>query len=186
MAGYLICDRCDGYYELRDGERPEDFDRCQCGGKLEYAEEFTKKPSARRVIGAINARRIGGVLIGAAVMAASFYISSPDPYQSSFAYYHSISFYLWGAGGLVAALVAGGNIRSAVANGFYAAAISGALVILLYYYIAHSSYFGLSSADNLALLGALGLVYILVPGVFAMVGGLITGVGRMILLKITK
>jgi hypothetical protein len=34
--GYLICKDCGGYYELRPDERPEDFEECQCGGKLQY------------------------------------------------------------------------------------------------------------------------------------------------------
>ncbi|NYB52064.1 MAG: thioredoxin family protein [Methanobacteriaceae archaeon] len=34
---YLICDHCNGYYELKNGESPEDFDlKCECGGRLEY------------------------------------------------------------------------------------------------------------------------------------------------------
>ena len=33
---YLICDKCNGYYKLQPGEKPEDFEQCQCGGKLEY------------------------------------------------------------------------------------------------------------------------------------------------------
>ena len=28
--------KCGGYYELQPGEHPEDFDRCDCGGKLRY------------------------------------------------------------------------------------------------------------------------------------------------------
>ena len=35
--GYLICDKCGGYYELQPGESPDDFtDECGCGGNLEY------------------------------------------------------------------------------------------------------------------------------------------------------
>lgn len=34
--GYLICKDCGGYYELQPGENPEDFEECQCGGKLQY------------------------------------------------------------------------------------------------------------------------------------------------------
>ena len=35
--GYLICDKCGGYYELQPGESPEDFDlTCNCGGELKY------------------------------------------------------------------------------------------------------------------------------------------------------
>jgi len=34
--GYLLCDHCFGFYHLQLGESPEDFDTCQCGGKLKY------------------------------------------------------------------------------------------------------------------------------------------------------
>ncbi|HEX7467539.1 MAG TPA: hypothetical protein VF324_02980 [Methanobacterium sp.] len=33
---YLVCENCRGYYELQKGESVEDFDACQCGGKLRY------------------------------------------------------------------------------------------------------------------------------------------------------
>jgi predicted nucleic acid-binding Zn ribbon protein len=33
--GYLICDKCEGYYELKPDENADDFsDVCECGGKL--------------------------------------------------------------------------------------------------------------------------------------------------------
>lgn len=36
--GYLICDKCGGYYELQPGEAPENFsDQCECGGKLKFS-----------------------------------------------------------------------------------------------------------------------------------------------------
>lgn len=39
--GFLICDKCEGYYELSPGESPEDFsDRCECGGHLKYVEKL--------------------------------------------------------------------------------------------------------------------------------------------------
>jgi hypothetical protein len=44
--GYLVCDKCEGYYELQQGEYAEDFtDRCDCGGKLRFVEtlEGTEK-----------------------------------------------------------------------------------------------------------------------------------------------
>ncbi|HOI39522.1 MAG TPA: zinc ribbon domain-containing protein [Methanobacterium sp.] len=37
--GFLICDNCGGYYELQEGERPEDFQSCECGGNLKYVEK---------------------------------------------------------------------------------------------------------------------------------------------------
>ena len=37
--GYLICEKCKRYYQLKTGESPEDFtDECECGGKLQYSE----------------------------------------------------------------------------------------------------------------------------------------------------
>lgn len=34
--GYLVCTFCRGYYELQEGESPDDFDKCECGHVLEY------------------------------------------------------------------------------------------------------------------------------------------------------
>ena len=41
--GYLICKKCGGYYELQDGESPEDFSECECGGTLEYVNNVDFK-----------------------------------------------------------------------------------------------------------------------------------------------
>jgi hypothetical protein len=39
--GYLICDKCGGYYELQPGETPEDFsNECECGGELIYSDSL--------------------------------------------------------------------------------------------------------------------------------------------------
>ncbi len=38
--GYLLCESCAGYYELKSGESADDFVECQCGGKLFFS---TKK-----------------------------------------------------------------------------------------------------------------------------------------------
>lgn len=41
---YLVCDTCQGSYELQPGEKPDDFsDECECGGKLEYSGKNNKK-----------------------------------------------------------------------------------------------------------------------------------------------
>lgn len=37
--GVLVCNKCEGYYELKQGESPSDFDdHCECGGRLEYID----------------------------------------------------------------------------------------------------------------------------------------------------
>ena len=38
--GYLICNTCLGYYELQEGESPEDFDACHCYGTLVYCSSL--------------------------------------------------------------------------------------------------------------------------------------------------
>lgn len=53
---YLICQNCGGYYHLDDDESPDDFDRCQCGGKLIYSEYLEYKPrmSRKKFYGALS------------------------------------------------------------------------------------------------------------------------------------
>jgi uncharacterized membrane protein YeaQ/YmgE (transglycosylase-associated protein family) len=36
----LVCEKCGGYYKLKEGESPEDFISCQCGGNLNYVQNF--------------------------------------------------------------------------------------------------------------------------------------------------
>ncbi len=38
IGRYLICENCNGYYQLQEGESPSDFDLCECGGHLNYQE----------------------------------------------------------------------------------------------------------------------------------------------------
>lgn len=36
--GYLVCEKCGGYYELKEGEAIDDFEGCQCGGKFKFVK----------------------------------------------------------------------------------------------------------------------------------------------------
>ena len=38
--GFLYCKKCNGYYELQEGESIDDFDSCECGGKLIYVDKI--------------------------------------------------------------------------------------------------------------------------------------------------
>lgn len=46
--GYLVCNKCEGYYKLQDGESPDDFDRCQCGIQQKEHEEDNIKYNENR------------------------------------------------------------------------------------------------------------------------------------------
>ncbi|MBU4534239.1 MAG: hypothetical protein KKF16_00040 [Euryarchaeota archaeon] len=43
---YLVCEKCNGYYKLQPSESSENFDRCQCGGKLIYYENINEFENA--------------------------------------------------------------------------------------------------------------------------------------------
>lgn len=45
MGGYLVCEQCGGYYELQEGESPEDFEACECGGELKYTNSIHQQHS---------------------------------------------------------------------------------------------------------------------------------------------
>lgn len=44
---YLICERCNGHYELKKGESIEDFSSCSCGGDLRYVEDLDDNKSSK-------------------------------------------------------------------------------------------------------------------------------------------
>ncbi len=49
--GSLVCDTCQGSYELLDGEKPEDFSlECECGGNLRYIENSSKPKSLGLIV----------------------------------------------------------------------------------------------------------------------------------------
>ncbi|WP_414468886.1 DUF1616 domain-containing protein [Methanobacterium sp. ACI-7] len=35
---YIKCSNCNGYYQLKEGESLNDFEKCKCGGELEYVQ----------------------------------------------------------------------------------------------------------------------------------------------------
>jgi len=43
MSSYIVCEKCGGLYELKKGESLENFDSCECGGKLKVFEESNKE-----------------------------------------------------------------------------------------------------------------------------------------------
>ena len=41
QMGFLVCSGCKGYYKLKPGESPNDFDdHCECGGRLLYEDSI--------------------------------------------------------------------------------------------------------------------------------------------------
>ena len=42
--GYLVCNDCGGYYELKPEESPQDFVACECGWKLKHTKKLDTIP----------------------------------------------------------------------------------------------------------------------------------------------
>lgn len=40
---YLVCEQCGKYYELNEGKSSFSYDKCECGGKLTYANNLNGK-----------------------------------------------------------------------------------------------------------------------------------------------
>jgi len=57
--GYLVCNKCGGTYELQEGESADDFDKCECGGKLNYKESIVSTPVSPKEKDIINCPKCG-------------------------------------------------------------------------------------------------------------------------------
>lgn len=182
--GYLVCEKCGGYYSLKEGESPTDFAECRCGGKLVYMDSLDELGGVDESTSPAEGKikkitqpillRFYGVLVGALIMYIPYYIFSPDPHSSAFVlnyFYTSIA--IWGLGGLLAAFIAGGKIKDGFTNGFFTAFLSGLVVITLYYWFYNNQFTSPSNADNLAFFAALATVYILYPGIYSVTGGMV-------------
>ena len=43
ISNSIICEKCGGLYKLKEGESLEDFEACECGGKLKSVKDINKK-----------------------------------------------------------------------------------------------------------------------------------------------
>jgi len=46
---YLVCEKCNGYYELQEWESAEDFEECECGGRLVQVDSLNIPYNTERV-----------------------------------------------------------------------------------------------------------------------------------------
>ena len=91
---YLVCKKCNGYYEIKEGESPEDFAHCQCGGELKYIETLeelnyynlsrSNNDEGSKKASSINKTKLGliGTVMICLVVAGLFYSFSPSSVNS--------------------------------------------------------------------------------------------------------
>ncbi len=69
--GYLVCENCEGYYELQENESLQDFVSCECGGNLKYVENLSdyfyipEKPTTKRERSFLGLFKIKALFLGA-------------------------------------------------------------------------------------------------------------------------
>ena len=69
---YLVCDKCNGSYELQAGEKPEDYSpECECGGKLNYNRNISSSNKTSKLKNIII---VGSVSFVIAIFLASFIV----------------------------------------------------------------------------------------------------------------
>lgn len=172
--GYLKCDKCGGYYELKPGESLSDFEKCQCGGKLQYVEnkdykiedpvKTENKEDSLKI-------KVLGLGVGSIVMLVP-YMLFPG---SLYVFMNWISLAVWVIAGLIAVYVLNGNLRKGIKNGFVIAALSGIVAIFTLVLTVPAKTTGLSF--NLAydfgfFLGD-AILYIFTPAIFSIIGGIL-------------
>jgi hypothetical protein len=104
--GYLVCNNCEGYYELQEGENPEDFNlTCECGGKLQYKKSIKSDNSNWKID--LKALLVG--LIITYFLAIFSYIGGQ---------YYFLSYFAPAVGGFLTSYMAKGSKTKRVFNSF--------------------------------------------------------------------
>ena len=49
LLGYLNCEKCGGYYQLKEGEAIDDFEGCSCGGNFKFVKDIDKVNKAQEL-----------------------------------------------------------------------------------------------------------------------------------------
>lgn len=142
--GYLLCTECGGYYQLKNGETPEDYEECECGGKFEYkGPEISDKPAkSGKKFGDLFAvssiwRRV--IAVSSGVIIILVISTLLEGYLPCIVLLHShisglmILAYLFTLliAGFVTAFIAGENYKEGLINSAVAGLIGGILAFLL-------------------------------------------------------
>ena len=157
---------------MQYGESADDFSECQCGGQLKY-EDSVEKSRYHIGLSSETIIRIAAVLFGSVIMFSPYYFASPAPSSATFVLNNTSAYLLWLGGGATAAFIAGGRWINGASNGLYSGIISGLLVIFIFFYLMANNFNNPHLSDNVAFFAALSVIYVLIPGILGIVGGLV-------------
>lgn len=174
--GYLLCNECGGYYELKKGETPEDYEECECGGKLEYKgpEISAKSAKSGKEFGDLFAEssiwwRFIAIVVGAIIIFISGLLLHEQPFQLSLL----VSVLL---AGFVTGVIAGGSYQDGVFNSGGAGLLGGILIFLSNWYF---EYVKVSMSFMELVLVSVMIIY----GITGLFGGLIGIFARSFIIK---
>lgn len=175
---YLVCDTCEGHYILKEGENPEDFTMCECGGKL----QLSGKPHPKKSIQSYNVSKhldansvwikIIGILAGAIIIILIANLFKDELPCIVLLHNHVSGLFIITY--MITLLVAGfttgltgENYRDGIFNSAIAGLIGGVVAFLSGGYLAYDNvplYFMTSFVFNLMLMN---VILCLVGGAFA-------------------
>ena len=185
---HLVCEKCGGYYKLKEGESPEDFKACQCGGDLKYVQNFgshfdvetdpltklnicsnhdsnfIKEHSAKEII-----VRILAVITGILIVLMPQLLIFNENYALP----------LIVIGGLVSSIVVKNN--NGITNAAIVGLVAGLILLILRSNITFSSEISYFDVFTLEMIGSL-----LILTIFGVFGGLINIFMRFLILKYKK
>ncbi len=120
---YLVCNKCGSYYELQEGENPEEFNlTCECGGKLQYKKSIKSDNSNWEI-------DLKALLVGLTItyfLAVLSYISHQ---------YYFLNYFVPLVGGFLTSYIASGSGKKRVFNSFIVIIIASISVFLLFIHL---------------------------------------------------
>lgn len=71
--GYIVCDECGSYYELKRGETPDDFTTCHCNGKIKYVKYLNNDENIKWKVITINSIIFSIILLSSFIFVSLIY-----------------------------------------------------------------------------------------------------------------
>ena len=182
--GFLVCKECGGYYELQEGESPEDFsDKCECGGLLEYApslDETSKADKSKSRFEDYISTDFRAIIIGLIIVFISFVLS----YILNLNHLTSFGILI---GGLITGYFSKKGLKKGIINGAAVGAIFlvvCSFIIFPFYYFTNPNYLNTQIThpllgDHITLTEVL-LASFVSSFIFGIYGGVIGAIGGII------
>ena len=120
---YLVCNKCGSYYELQEGENPEEFDlTCECGGKLQYKKSIKSDNSNWEI-------DLKALLVGLTIT----YFLAVLSYKGH--QYYFLSYSVPAVGGFLTSYITSGSRKKRVFNSLVVIIIASISAFLLFIYL---------------------------------------------------